>query len=111
MLLVVVVIIGAISTSKAGAVIKRQSGRIVCQIGGGTDCGKKPVTTHHFANVKDPLGHTANQPSGPPIGGGRPITVLPFPGAIGVSCTYDTRAPNLCQEGKGVGVTVTADHK
>src|SRR3954463_12301961 len=88
MLLVVTVIIAAVSTSKAGALIKSQSARIVCQIGGG-DCAVKPVAQ---------LAHAASaQPSGPPIGGGRPITVLPFPGSVGVACTYDERSPNICK--------------
>src|SRR3954454_3756121 len=102
MLLVVSVIVGAVATSKAGAVIKHQSERIVCRIAGG-DCGAQP-------NVH-PLAYAAA--SGPPLGGHGPLTVLPFPGSVGVSCTYDERSPNVCQasDANGVGVTVTADTK
>src|SRR4051812_20721391 len=106
MLLVVSVIVGALASSKAGAMIKHQSEQIVCRIAGG-ECGAKPgghATIH-------PLAHAAA--SGPPLGDHGPITVLPFPGSVGVSCTYDERSPNVCQasDANGVGVTVTADTK
>jgi hypothetical protein len=100
MLLVVSVVVGALATSKAGAVIKQQGERIVCRIAGDEDCAAKPVTRR--------LARAAS--SGPPLGDGRPITVLPFPGSVSVSCTYDERSPNVC-EGSGVGVSVTADRK
>src|SRR3954452_25490060 len=81
MLLVVVVIIGALATSKAGAVIKTQSERIVCVIGGGSGCGAKAATTRGPGEAPL-LAHAASgkPPKGPALGGHGRFTVLPFPG-------------------------------
>src|SRR4051794_26531901 len=100
MLLLVSVVVGALAPWRAGGVIKPRGGGIVCRIaGGGCGAGQQPLV-HATA-------------SGPPLGGGRPITVLPFPGSVGVSCTYDERSPSVCEgsDANGVGVTVTAGTK
>src|SRR4051794_20261724 len=99
MLLVITVIIGALATSKAGAVITTQSRRIVCQIAGGR-CETKPTVSHA------PLAHAAaSGPQGPALGGHGPVTVLPWPGtSVAISCTYDERSPNVCKGADANGV-------
>src|SRR4051794_36271421 len=98
MLLVVSVIVGAVATSQAGAVIKRESRRIVCEIAGG-ECATAQAA---------PIAHLADHHR-PPLGGRGPITVLPFPGSVAVSCTYDERSPELCSGSDANGVSVTID--
>ena len=45
---------------------------------------------------------------GPPLSRTHRSTVLPFPGSVTITCTYDKRAPETCMPKGGTGVSVQA---
>ena len=109
MLLVVSIVIAAVGTTDAGATIAGESRRLVCEIGGGSDCGSPPAPQPAPTPVPTPGPAPTPSPEveGPPLTGG-PVPVLPFPGSVTVKCTFDARQPQTCMPDDKPGVTVKA---
>ena len=101
-LLVVSVIIAALSTTTAGARIASETSRIVCEIAGG-ECEAVPEAE------AEPVSSSSG-PEGPALGN-RPLTVLPFPGYVSVTCTVELRRqrPQNCTPDKAVSVNATGE--
>ncbi len=94
-LLLVGVIVLAVVTSGADATIASETKRIVCSIAGGT-----------CAAAAEP-GVPDSDLDGPSLSD-HPFLVLPFPGSVTVTCTYDGRDPSTCVPHGGNGVSVQA---
>src|SRR3954462_3089221 len=86
-LLLVGVIVLAVVGSGVDTTIAKQTKRAVCKIAG--DGGCEASATPGTAGGGD------SELEGPPLSD-HPFAVLPFPGSVTVTCTYDGRDPESC---------------
>src|SRR3954471_24421813 len=109
-LFVVAALVAAIVASDAPAKVATRTKQLVCQIGGGNDCG-----TAGSGQAPAPGGGDGGPHDGPALGDGGPFPVLPFPGWASVTCAGDTRAAgnmSCVPKGKtGVGVNASDEKK
>jgi hypothetical protein len=98
-LLLASAIIAALFTTDAAAKVAGGVEKAVCQIIGG-DC-EKPGGGTGAPGLPD------SDLDGPSLTD-HPFAVLPFPGSVTITCTYDKRDPESCMPKGGNGVSVQA---
>ena len=114
-LLLVSLVIGALSSSGAVETVADETSRLVCVIGGGTDCGAEPEPEPEPGPEAKPTpgpgGGDTDEGGEPPQGlpiGDQDVPVLPFPGSITVHCTFVDGQGRPCG-GSDASVSVQAD--
>jgi hypothetical protein len=111
MLLIACTIIATIAGTDLDTRVETQTKRLICKIAGEDHCATPRTASNRRPAVSRPqngraLAEAAS--AGPPIGHGRPVTVLPFPGSISVSCSHDKADPQSCTPAGRGGFRVTA---
>jgi hypothetical protein len=99
-LLLVGLIIAALFTTDAAAKVATGVENAVCMIIG-SDCKEGPPAGPTTPGLDD------SDLEGPPLDD-HPFLVLPFPGSVTITCTYDERDPTKCVPKGGNGVSVQA---